>query len=174
LTITQEATAAAEATTPKTSVKQQLIAARQAAQSVTTVDLEIPGYGGRLWGTFRALDEYSEVRAIIAANSQIRDDADRELYNGADTLLAASLDTYALLEDGSKEPLGLKLGAKLAAYLELNDPETDRQALIGGRGVGIFPGTMSVMTLFTQYDLWLKTARREVEEELEGNSGAPS
>lgn len=150
------------------SFKDQLIAARTAAQHSTAVDLEIPGYGGRLWGTFRGLDDYTEVREIVTRHERVTDVATREMYIGADTLVAASVDTFAMI-DGEKHPLGVTLGLPLAGYLEMEGAENDRQAVFA-----VFPSTMSVMTLFTEYDQWLKGAGREVEAHLEGEAVAPS
>lgn len=150
------------------SFREQLLAARERSLRSRTVELEIPGYERRLWGTFRAIDDYSEVRAIVRRHQQ-RADAEQELHVAADTLLAACVDCYGL-EDGQRHPLDVKLGLPLAGMLGLADGcDNDRQALFA-----VIPSTMAVMTLFAEYDQWLKGARQEAEDDLQGESGAPS
>lgn len=151
------------------SLKDQLLAARAAVQHSKTSDFEIPGYSGRLGATFRALDDYSEVRAIIKRHERVPDEALRELYVAADTLVEASTDTFALV-DGEQHALGVTLGLPLYGYLELDEgAENDRQAVFA-----LFPSTMSLMTLFADYDQWMKGAQRKTESELAGKSDAPS
>lgn len=108
----------------------QIRAARDAKQQAETVDLVVPGYGGRLGVTYRALP-WAETRRIAARHARNPDAAMRELYIAADTLLAACVDAHAILEDGTHHDLGVGLGADLARRLELDDTDglTARQAM---------------------------------------------
>jgi hypothetical protein len=145
------------------SLRDSLRAARARAQHRTTGEFPIPGYEGRLHGEFRALDDYSEVRAIVMRHTKVADVAQQELYVAADTLLAASVGTFAM-QDGVRHDLSLPLGRGLAAYLGYEGLESDRQALFA-----VFPATISVMTLFAEYDLWMKASGVTVDEDLAGN-----
>lgn len=165
MSIIETTNAAADAVSGERSLKDVLLAAREEAQRDKTVDLEIPGYGGRLWGTFRALDDYTELRALVQrARDEGQDDMTRELYAGADTLVRACTDTYAR-EGEEKHPLGKRLGLELASYLGLDDADTDRQAVFL-----LVPSSLALMSLFADYDAWLKGTFQSAIGAAEGKS----
>jgi hypothetical protein len=149
-------------------LQEQLRAARADAQHRQNEDFPIPGYGGRLCGTFKALDDYSEVRQIIASNAKITDPAQQELYIAADTITRACVTVYAL-EGETRHPLEMGIGAQLAAYLG-EEVENDRQGVFA-----IFPSTVAVMGFFADLDKWIKQAGETSDRQVtEGNSVAPS
>lgn len=150
------------------SLQAQLRAMAQRTQQRKTVDLAIPGYDGRLWGTFRALDDYSEHRKIVARHERLQTEQ-QELYIAADTLIAASVDTFAVLEDGQREPLNLRLGLALAGYLGLEGAETDRQAVFM-----LISSTMQIVELYVELEQFRKASTRETVDELVGESEAAS
>ena len=151
------------------SLKDQILAARTAALGEHTEDFEIPGFGGRLWGTFKALDDYAELRQIGKRHEGITDQVEREMAVGADTLLEANTDTFALI-DGKKEPLGVRLGLELNGYLGIEGAQNDREALF----LLFDSKTTNLMQLFFRYDGWTKVAQTEAETRVEGKSETAS
>lgn len=168
MTIAEETRAGMNATSQPGSLKDYIVAARSAELRAKTADFEVPGYGGRLWATLRGLDDYSEMRGVITANERVPDAATMELNIAADTLLLASVDCFGL-RNGEKESLDVRLGLPLSQCLGMTDSETNRQAIFE-----VFPDTMSVMTMYAQYDNWLKGEGREADQRAEGKSGTPS
>jgi len=152
------------------SLKDQILAARAAGMEARTEDFEIPGFGGRLWGTFRALDDYAEVRKIGQRLEKVHDPVEQEMCVAADTLIRASVDCFAVI-DGERHPLDATFGLPLGKYLGLaEEGDTARQAVFG-----LFEGkTMDLMTLFNRYSEWRQGAQAQVDEETEGKSEAPS
>jgi len=157
------------------SLKDQILAARIGLMHGRSEDFAIPGYGGRLWGTFQALDDYGEVRQIGRAAGGVEDPTEQEMYVAIGTLVRASVDMFAVI-DGQKEPLGVKLGLPLAQYLGLAEGiENDRQAVFA-----LFTdeegalNSMALMELFQNYSLWRRETQTEAAKELEGKSEAPS
>lgn len=162
------AQAGAEPTVSQPSTLQNdLRAVKKRAQNRHSEDFAIPGYGGRLWGTFKALDDYADVRAVVEKHSTITDPALNELHIAADILVKSCVEVFAV-EDDKKHPLGMGLGAALADYL--GDPvENDRQGVFA-----VFPNTLAVMTLYGELDRWFKAVDVESSKEAAGNSVAPS
>jgi len=158
---------ATAAPTPDGSIQGALRAALAAAQHRQNKDFPIPGYSGRLWGTFRALDDYTDVRGIVAGLDRVSDDATKELYIAADTIIKSCVGVYALM-DGEKHELPYGMGIGLADYLG-QQVDTDRQAVFA-----LFPGTLAVMGLLADLDAWFKDADAKSAEETAGNSEAPS
>jgi hypothetical protein len=148
---------------PDGSLKDQVRFSRARIQHTKTRDFEIPGYQPQLFVTFKALDDYTETREIGARHENVPDEAQREMYVAADTLIAASTDSYGIL-DGERVEIGLPLGAALAARLDHDGAENDRQAVFQ-----IFPSTMSLMRTFIELDGWTQQVARGTDEELEGN-----
>jgi len=152
-----------EASAPANTLQAELRAARAHATRKHTRDFAIPGYGGRLWGTFRALDDYADVRKIIVEHRDHHDEAERELLMAADTLVKSCEGVYAL-RHGERTDLRMGLGQQLAEFL--GEPvENDRQAVFT-----IFPTTLAVMTLFGEVDLWIRAVGVQATEEAAGNS----
>lgn len=153
------------------SFKDQILAARTAAVSGRTEDFAIPGYGGRLWGTFRVIDSLADVHKLADATMGIDDEADRDACGAADALVAASVDTFYIDENDARQPLGVKLGLPLARYLEMTAAENDRQAVFE-----IFErtGNLSVWEFYLEVDAWMTRVRAGVDKGLAGKSEAPS
>lgn len=126
----------------------------------TTV-LEVPGYEGVLAVEYRALS-YAEIRRISRRNERVSDESTRELYVGADTLMAASVNSYELLEDGNRKELEMGWGVTLARALgvEIPDTMTARQALFA-----CFPRDMLMTAHVLEYGEWLSSAEGDVDEE---------
>lgn len=151
------------------SLQDQLRAARLRALHETTQDFEIPGTAGTLWGTFKALDDYREVREIVKSNAATGDEAEQEMNVAADTLVRSCVGVYAKdPETGEIQQLDMGLGVQLAEYYG-ETVDTDRQAVFA-----IFPGTVSIVTLFAQLEAWFAKTGRKATGDLAGNSPAQS
>lgn len=139
---------ATELPRPAESLQEQLQRQR-AEQQVNTVErLPIPGYGGRLVGYYHLVD-WKAQRGIASRNSKVRGktkedtEATQELYNAADTLIAAcdrieirvtaDADEQTRTEAEKFNGEGHKLNVAFAEYLGLHkDGEeriTDRAAV---------------------------------------------
>jgi len=152
---------------PANTLQAELRAARARAMHKHTRDFAIPGYGGRLWGTFRALDDYAEVRKIVLEHRRVPDEAEGEVLIAADTLVKSCDSVYAV-RHGERTDLGMTLGRQLAEFL--GEPvENDRQAIFA-----IFPDTLTVMSLYGEIDRWIRAVGVEADEETAGKSQAAS
>lgn len=153
------------------SLRDQLRAARERSERRSTRDFEIPGFEGRLWGTFRVLEEYARVREIGRRVEKITDETDQELAVAADIIVESCVGVYVKLPDGEKQPLEQRLGASLAQYLF--EPETplttDRQGIYM-----LFPSTLSVAVFYGELSQWFAHESVSFESETAGNSEAPS
>ena len=138
-------------------------------QANKTREVEIPGYDG-LFGVFRAIDDYTEVRPVIARAAKARgDEAQKEISIAAETLLLSSVDTFAMV-DGKRVDIGLPLGKGLYDTLWEGDEshvqvDNDRQALSL-----LIPSTVSLVALAGQVDLWSKQSLDRTGEEILGES----
>lgn len=164
-----------EALDRSNSLRSWLQDARRQAQSRKTIDLPIPRFKGRLWCTFRAIDDGMEMRSISKRHERMGDQDLANLYIAADTLIAACMDTF-VLKGEEKISLGLKLGLPLHAYLALTDEtgvllpaENDRQAAFQ-----IFDSTTLLLLTADSYGAFMQDAGNEADGEIEGNSPAPS
>lgn len=153
------------------SLRDQLRAARSRAERRSTRDLEIPGYEGRLWGTFRVLEEYKQIRDIGRRVEKIADETDQELAIAADIIVESCTGIYAKLPDGEKQPLEQGLGAALAQFLFEPDPAitSDRQGIYM-----LFPSTLSVAVFYSELSQWFAHESSSLDAETSGNSEAPS
>ena len=151
-------------------------AGRQRSLGRSTIDIEIPGYDGTLWGTFRALDDYGETKRMGKPFERIPDEADREVNIHAATLLRASVDVFVPLDgfkpdqDGCKHSLGCPLGAELAGKLGLV-PGDSAVAVSDHEAVFlIFPNTLLIGAAAIVVNQFSARSGRQADEELEGNS----
>jgi hypothetical protein len=149
-----------------TSVQDRLRSARKALLVNERVTLEVPGYSG-LFAHYRILD-FPETRAVGKGieKAGIKDEVQRELYQAADTLLAASIGVEAHI-DGDVVDLDMKLGNGLAEYLDLGACENDRQAVFA-----IFLTKGDVMDQFVELQSHKAYADREADRALLGESEA--
>jgi len=134
---------------------------RQEISERKAVVLEVPGYEGVLAVEYRALT-YSEGRKIAARHQRQSDDAVRELYTAVDQLIRASVNSYELLEDGSKRELGVGWGRDLAMMLgvEIYDQTTARQAVLAS-----FANDVLMTRHYIDYSEWLQNVQEEIDEE---------
>jgi hypothetical protein len=137
---------AAELPRPSESLQEQLQRQRAEQQANTIERLPIPGYGGRLVGLYHLVD-WKTQRRIAARNAKVRGktkedaEATAELYNAADTLVAAceSIEARAPSDEQTKAEAEKfnaedhKLNVAFAEYLGLHknseEPITDRAAV---------------------------------------------
>jgi hypothetical protein len=71
-----------------------------------TETFDVPGYVGILKVEYQALD-YPDLRKITKRHERVRDEAQQELLTAVDTLMAASVNSYEVKEDGSEQVLEL-------------------------------------------------------------------
>ena len=144
-----------------------------AAAAKPPKDILIPGYGEpdtELHGLFRILDDYEEVRDGLKESMRQRNvkPAQRELEGGMDTLLMASIGSYAVV-NGQRHEIGHPLGVELYDYLFPDDgsprPGNDRQALV----LLFHRKTMPIMTAYMELDQWIRRGGVDAEEESLGN-----
>jgi hypothetical protein len=175
---------------PAGSLQAKVQAARVRAQHAATVDLEIPGYDGTLWGTFRAIDDLKERVRLEKRWERVRDDSQKALHVSADLLRAANLDTFVPAEsfvagettDGDRVALGLTLGLDLAAWLDVMPPNesgvvNDHSVLFpigrdeqGRAKWGIFPSTLTLTQLANELHQFSIGKGAEADGEALGNS----
>jgi hypothetical protein len=149
-------------------------AARAAAQHRHTKDFEIPGFEGTIWGTFRALDKWSDVRGIVDRHSHL-DGAEQQVNVAAETLLKSCVTLYGV--DGTQRaPLNMGLGVQFAEYVEEGStaspdgiPMTDLQAVF----VAI-PNEVQLVMLYTALESWYEGVGVKTDAVQVGNSAAPS
>ncbi|MGH2874999.1 MAG: hypothetical protein ACRDNS_02160 [Trebonia sp.] len=153
-------------------------AGRERSLARSTTELEIPGYDGTLWGTFRALDDYKRTRRSGKRFERVRDEDEREINVHAQTLLDSCVDCFIPRDGfqpdspkpGDRLSLG-PLGAALARRLGLLPdgtamPVDDHDAVFL-----IYPNTLLVgaaAIVVNQFSA--RTGARVDEEEIEGNS----
>ncbi len=142
---------------------EQLLAARSKKQAAHEATLEIPGYDGKLWATYRPLD-FREARHIGQEHERLRDEIEKELRIAADTLVKACVGCEARI--GGKTHKLPPIGLELATEIGLGGAENPRQAVFL-----IFPSETAVMSQFVAVQGAESTVNGQVDEEL-GNSQA--
>src|SRR5215471_3002672 len=141
------------------SLKAQIQAARERALHNRTHDFPIPGTDDTLWGTFRALDDWGEVRGIAkAALAASNDETTQELYIAADNLVRSCIDIYAFDAEGQKHSIADGLTLDLAHELFEGVALTPRQAVFE-----IFPTTKSVALFFAELETWFTETHEAVD-----------
>ncbi len=149
---------------------EQLLAARSRKQAAHEVTLEVPGYEGKLWATYKPLG-FKAARRIGQHHENLRDEVEKELRVAAETLAAACTKTEARIEGQTVElpPLGLELCEKIG----LEGPETPVQAVMA-----IFKAEDDEGTDLVEQFVAVQGAERasngQIDEELLGNSEAAS
>lgn len=150
---------------PPASMAERAEQRRRHLLSQNTETFDVPGYIGILRVEYRAMD-YKELRKIAARHQRVKDDADQELYIAADTLIAASENSFEVLP-GEKEgeervrELGLTWGLSLARELGVTTPgDTARQAVFA-----VFPQKTWLTQHYTDYTDWLRGIGVQVDEE---------
>ncbi len=143
---------------------ERLMAARSRMQGAQEETLEIPGYDGQLWATYRPV-EYRRAFAIVNEHLKLADDAEQLLRTGADTLIAACTGCEARI-DGETHPVP-PLGLRLAQELGIDGPENDRQAVLA-----IFPSEFAVVQQAGEVQDLSTLRNQRVDRELVGNSQA--
>lgn len=153
------------------SVAEHLREAFRKRQSNKTVDLEIPGYGG-LFGTFRALDDYAELREAIQDVAKKRgiSEADREVEIAASTLLLASVSSYALV-DGQHVDIPHPLGLGLYDYIFPAEDEMEARPGSDSEAVHmLFDNSVSLVVTAARLERWFAGEGVATDGELlEGN-----
>lgn len=158
---------------PGLSFRDKVRAARTAAQNRKTKDFKIPGFEGTIWGTFKALDKWADVRGIVDKYAHLTDGED-ELMIAAETLLRSCVTLYGL-DNGVRAPLDMTLGVQFAEWVEegstvtTGPPMTDLQAVF----VAI-PDEVQLVKLFTRLEQWYTGEDEGTSAEQVGNSVAPS
>lgn len=164
------------ADTPKAnaSLREKVQARHAALQAARTTAFDVPGYEGVLRARYRVLS-WKEIGRIGERILKIKDidDATRELYQAADTLILASEAVYdpeldKARKDGDPPPEGLKWCQQLAHDLGFPDPQTPRQAVFA-----IFARETQIMTHYQTVMNWQDGENVEVDEELSGESEPP-
>lgn len=149
------------------SLKTKLQAARRRAQNLPPEDFPIPGSANTLWGTFKVLTDYVELREVVSAQGSATTEAEGELYVAAETIAKSCTELYALI-DGQKKPFEMSIIQVANTYYDAV-AENDRQAVFA-----IFPDTSSVAEFAGNLDTWFETARSRADEVVSGNSEAAS
>lgn len=158
---------------PTPSVAEHLRNSFRERQGNKVESFPIAGYDG-LFVTFRALDDYAEVRNAVGEVVKRRGvpEAEREIEIGIETLKLSSIGSYAMI-DGQKIDIGLPLGIDLYDYIFAADPDsddepthkpqTDNEAIIL-----LFDNTMALMLLASRLDRWFKGEAVTTDEALLG------
>lgn len=141
-----------------------LLDARVRRQAGFEETLEVPGWSGRLWATYRPL-EYRETRQIGLRHERVKDVVEKELRVAADTLVAACVRCEAR-HDGRTETLP-PVGLALCQEIGLDGPENNTQAVLE-----LFPSESAVMDQFVQVLELEQAANEQVDAAIEGNSEA--
>ena len=161
---------------PTQSVAEHLRESFRQRQGNKTKDVRIPGYDG-LFVTFRALDDYTEVRDAIKDVARKRgiSEGEREVEIAVRTLLLASVSSHAVINDRRVE-IDLPLGLGLYDYIfpaepgEEGDiipevrPESDTEAV-----VMLFDNTMALVVTAASLDQWFRGEGVDTDEEILGN-----
>lgn len=177
---------------PAESLQEELQRKRAEQQEHTIEKLPLPGYGGRLVGHYHLIT-YKAQRRIAKRNSTVRGkdkedtEAVQELYNAADTLVAACDHIEACVpSDASSERRtdaetfnaeGHKLNAEFAEYLGLHDPkEESRQGKLTNRAALflIIPNETHIVVHAGQLMGKQGAMDEEIDEEQLGESDAVS
>jgi hypothetical protein len=149
--------------------------ARAAATTSHTVDIPIPGikidapgFGpGELWGTFRALDDYREMRKIGKRHERVRDEATRELEIAADVLVRSSVTTFLRIDGYGDVPLDMPVGTELAIWIGACAPGADvRDA---EAAFMVFPNTYQLAIAAQKITDLSDAAGQQADEELSKN-----
>lgn len=161
----------AEGPQPVRSPADMLRAAYEAAVAdVEPKDIQVLGYGEpdtELHVLYRMLDDYEEVRQGLRPSRAERNksQARKEIEVAIDTLLLASVGSYALI-GGEQHDIGQPLGLGLYEYLFPDDgsgkarPGNDRQAVIM-----LYHGkTLRIASDAAELDQWIKAGGVDAEE----------
>jgi hypothetical protein len=133
---------------------------RQRLANQVTETFDVPGYVGILKVEYQALD-YPDLRKITKRHERVRDEAQQELLTAVDTLMAASVNSYEVKEDGSERELGLPWGKELARELGVEgDFDRARQAVFA-----VFPQKTWLTQHYTDYTDWLRGIGVQVDDE---------
>lgn len=155
------------------SVAEHLREAFRKRQSNKTIDLEIPGYSGGLFGTFRALDDYAEVRDAIQgpAKKMGISEADRDLEIAVNLLLLASVSSYAIVDGGQRVDIPHPLGLGLYDYIFPAEDEMEARPGSDSEAVHmLFQNSMALMRTAGLFDQWSRGEGALTDEELvQGN-----
>lgn len=146
------------------SLAEQVLAAREAKQAAHTVTLEIPGWSGTLWATYRPLS-WRQARQIGLRHEALKSQVEKELRAAADGLAAACTGCEARVK-GKVEPLP-PLGLALCAALGLDGAENDGEAVLM-----VFPSEDDVIDQSNAVQRAEGLANGLIDEELAGNSEA--
>lgn len=157
--------------TPTPSVAEHLRESFRRRQGNKTKDVKIPGYDG-LYVTFRALDDYTEVREAIKDIARKRGipEGDREVELAVQTLLLAAVDSFAII-NGERIDIGQPLGLGLYDYIFPEEDEGEERPMTDAQAViALFDNTMALMVTAATLDQWFRGEGVDTEEELLGES----
>lgn len=153
------------------SVLAQLRKHRASHQQERHTDLEIPGYGGKLYGRFAPVP-WETLRGIAQrADRTLKNNPRRDLVVAADTLLHACQMILATDADGKVTPLHehsevgeeepIRFDLQLATLLGIEGAKTSREIILA-----IFPDDLAVMSLYVEFVEWQGDADAEADEAL--------
>jgi hypothetical protein len=145
-----------------TSLSERARARRQQLQRQRTVILKVPGWENWLEVEYRALS-WAEMRMISGRHERISDDATRDLYVAADTLILASVNSYALDDEGKRHELGLHWGIELAQRfgVDVDEGTTARRAVMSF----FFHDLQLMGHCNMDYGEWLQSTEEDIDRE---------
>ncbi len=143
------------------SLRERLLDARSRKQAAAPETMEIPGYDGQLFATYRPL-EFREARRIGQRHERLKDEIEKEIRVAADTLVAACTGCEARI-DGQTVALP-PLGLELCEQIGLEGPETPTQAVLA-----IFPSETALIRQFVALEAAEGASNGQIDEAL-GNS----
>jgi len=111
------------------------------------------------------------VHQPVAADEERREQqAQQQIALGTETLVRAAVDSYVMKDDGTKVPIGKKLGLELYDYIFPPDGTGSYRPMTDGEAVNLlFPtGSSALMQVAAEYDMWQRGTSFDVEETLLG------
>lgn len=150
---------------PLASLQGRLQESRKRAQNRETKDFAIPGSDDTLWGTFKVLTDYGDLRAMVLVREEAPTEQDADLYTMCERIVRSCTAVYTLI-DGKQRPLDMTIGVKLANTY-YSPVDTDRQAVFA-----IFPDTASIAEFSGDLTIWAEGAGTAADEVVSGNSEA--
>jgi|ERR1700752_65639 len=161
-----------------TSLQAKVRAARARAQQRSTIDLEIPGTDGTLWGTFRGIDDVKERVRIGKPYERIRDESVQAYEIAAEMLRVACIDCFVPLDGfipgkaiaGDRFSLEMPLGKALAVWMDVV-PAGSTAAITDHDAVFlIFPSTTSIVETGAALHRFSTRIGQQADADAEGNS----
>jgi hypothetical protein len=170
--ITQEAPAAHAAG----SILGQLAARRaELAQGRKPLDLEVPGYSGKLWVRYRFVSYEVMAKASARFAKEKLPDEQRDLVGCIETLITCCDEVMVADDAGVLRPLAAELGDPRPVRFD----DTRLADVLGYEATrarevvrGLFENEYAIITQAAQVSEWLASEAPEVDRDLLGESGA--